>query len=245
MHSNITLEGVYTHFATPGINDIYYDKQLSEFKSITSDIDLNNIPIVHLSSSFMVLAHPRIEFENAIRIGTIMYGYDVSLSEYGSGIKNMLRKTRDNYLIKKNNISPVIRGVKIELKPALKLKTNVMEIRKVKKGEILGYGTHIVDSDSLVAVLPIGYEDGIGINSRLVLINGKKFKSIGPVCMCMMFVKVDNSVKVEDEVTLLGDELTLGYFSRLNNVGIQESLVTLGQRLSRKYIKNNEVDKII
>ena len=245
LHSNITLEGVYTHFATPGINDIYYDKQLSKFKSITSDIDLNNIPIVHLSSSFMVLAHPRIEFENAIRIGTIMYGYDVSLSEYGSGIKNMLRKTRDNYLIKKNNISPVIRGVKIELKPALKLKTNVMEIRKVKKGEILGYGTHIVDSDSLVAVLPIGYEDGIGINSRQVLINGKKFKSIGPVCMCMIFVKVDNSVKVEDEVTLLGDELTLGYFSRLNNVGIQESLVTLGQRLSRKYIKNNEVDKII
>lgn len=246
-NKNIYLEGIYTHFATPGINDIYYDKQLNKFKEITSDIDLKTIPIVHLSSSFILLAHPRIEFTNAVRIGTIMYGYDISLSEYGSGIKNAIRKTRDNYLIKKNNISPTIRGVNIELKPALKIKTNVMEIRNVKKGELLGYGTHVLENDTKIAVLPIGYEDGIGINNngRKVIINNKKYNVIGPMCMCMMFVSIDDNVNVKDEVTILGDELTLGYMSRLNNMGIQETLVTIGNRLKRKYIKNNKVIDII
>ena len=53
-NKNIYLEGIYTHFATPGVNDPYYDIQLKNFRNITSDIDLTKIPIVHLSSSFIV-----------------------------------------------------------------------------------------------------------------------------------------------------------------------------------------------
>lgn len=244
-NGNIYLEGIYTHFATPGINDVYYDKQLKRFKEMTSDINLKDIPIIHLSSSFMLLNHPKIEFENGFRIGTIMYGYDVSLGEYGESYKDKLRKYRDTMLIKKNNISPVIRGVNINLKPALKIKTNVMEIRSVKKGEIIGYGHHTLKEDTKVAVLPIGYESGIGTNTinRYVLINKKKYKVIEPICMCMMFVVVDDNVKVSDEVTVLGDELTLGYLSRLNNKGIQEMLVSIDKTLPRVYTKNNKVIK--
>ena len=244
---NITLEGIYTHFATPGINDVYYDKQLKKFKEITSDINLKNIPIVHLSSSFILLNHPKIDFETGFRIGTIMYGYDLSLSEYGDSYKDKLRKYRDNILIKTNNISPVIRGNSINLKPAFKLKTNVMEIREVKKGEIIGYGHHVLKSDVKVAILPIGYESGIGTNTlnRYVLINKKKYSVIDPICMCMMFVVVDNNVKVGDEVTILGDDLTLGYLSRLNNRSIQETLVSIDKTLPRVYIKNNKIVKEI
>ena len=244
-NNNIRLEGIYTHFATPGINDIYYDKQLNKFKEITKDIDLKSIPIVHLSSSFSLIAHPKIEFENGVRIGTIMYGYDISLSDYETNIKGKIKKIRDNYLINKNNISPVIRGVKLNLKPAFKIKTNVMEIRNIKKGEILGYGTNIVMEDMKVAVLPIGYDSCIGTNTtgRYVLINNKKYSAVGPICMCMMFVKVDDSVKVGDEVTILGDSLTLGYMSRLNNSHIQETLVNIGKELNKVYIKQGKIDK--
>ena len=244
-NNNIYLEGIYTHFATPGINDVYYDMQLKRFKDITSDIDIKNIPIVHLSSSFILLNHPKIEFENGFRIGTIMYGYDVSLGEYGTSYKDKLRKYRDNLLIKKNHISPVIRGVNINLKPAFKIKTNIMEIRDVKKGEIIGYGHHLLNKDVKVAVLPIGYESGIGTNTqgRYVLINKKKYEVIDPICMCMMFVIVDENVKLSDEVTVLGDTLTLGYLSRLNNKGIQEMLVNIDKTLPRVYIKNNKIVK--
>ena len=149
---------------------------------------------------------------------------------------------RDSYLIKKNNISPVIRGVNINLTPAFKIKTNVMSIKEVKKGDIIGYGNHVVNENMKIAVLPIGYEDGIGTNNtgRYVIINDKKYFAVGPICMCMMFVKIDDSVKLYDEVTILGDKITLGYLSRLKHEGIQETLVCLGQRLKRVYIKDNK-----
>ena len=96
-NSNIYLEGLFTHFATPGINDIYFDSQLNNFKDITSDIDLNKIPIVHLSSSFILLAHPKIEFANGVRFGTILYGYDISPHKLSNSPKDILRKIRNNY----------------------------------------------------------------------------------------------------------------------------------------------------
>ena len=246
-HKNIYLEGIFTHFATPGVNDIYYDKQLERFRNITSDIDLSKIPIVHLSSSFILLNHPKIKEANAFRIGTLLYGYDVSLDEYENNIKGKIKSLRDNYLIKKNNISPVIRGVKVDVKPCLKIKTNVMSIRDIKSGEILGYGTHTINKDTKIAVLPIGYEDGIGSSNllRYVVINNKKYKAIGPVCMCMMFVEIDDSVKVGDVVSILGDGITLGMISRLKHEGIQETLVSLGYRMKRVYIKNNKIVKEI
>ena len=238
-HNNIYLEGIYTHFGTPGINDKNYDLQIENFKNITKNIDLNSIPIVHLSSSFALLAHPKIEFENAVRIGTIIYGYDISLKSYGNSIRDKLVKLRNDFFIKKYKISPVIRNVKIDLKPAFKIKTNVMEIRNVKKGEIIGYGNEKIKEDTKIAVLPIGYDDGIGMNvsNRFVLINNKKYNAIGVICMCMMFVSIDDSVKLYDEVTIIGDSLSLGYMSRLRNSTIQETLINAGKQLERVYVK--------
>ena len=241
-NKNIKLEGIFTHFATPGINDPYYDIQLKNFRNITSDIDLNKIPIVHLSSSFILLNHPRIKEETGFRIGTLLYGYDISLDDYGNDLTSKIRKLRDNYLIKKNSISPVIRNTVIDVKPCLKVFTNVMSIRDIKSGDILGYGGKKVYKDTKIAVLPIGYEDGIGTNNygRYVIINNKKYNAIGPVCMCMMFIEVDDEVHIGDKVTILGDGITLGSLSRLKGEGIQETLVSLGNRMKRVYIKNNK-----
>ena len=246
-HNNIYLEGIYTHFATPGINDPYYDKQLTKFRKITSDIDLSTIDIVHLSSSFMLLNHPRIKEENAFRIGTLLYGYDVSLEEYGNSFTSKLRQARDNYLIKKNNISPVLRDTNIDVKPCMSIYTNVMSIRDFKSGDVLGYGYNRIFKDMKIAVLPIGHEDGIGTNNknRYVLINNKKYNVIGNTCMCMMFVDVDDSVKVGDKATILGGELTLGYLARLKGEAIQETLVSLGNRMKRVYIKEGKIVKVL
>ena len=98
-NKNIKLEGLYTHFATPGVIDKFYDNQIKEFKNITKDIDLKEIPIIHMSSSFISLSHPKIEFCNAIRIGTILYGYDISLKSMNNSPKNMLKKARNKYLV--------------------------------------------------------------------------------------------------------------------------------------------------
>ncbi len=237
-HENIQLEGIYTHFGTTGIHDKEYDNQIKRFQDITSDIDLSKIPMVHLSSSFSMVAHPKIPFENAVRIGTMLYGYDVSLEEYGTSLKEKALKIRDTILIKKDHISPVIRGNHLPLKPAMTVKTNVMEIRSVKKGDIIGYGLERVQRDMRIAILPIGYDDGIGtdMHNRFGLIGTKKYPFVGNACMCMSFMEVDDAVELYDEVVIMGESLTLGYMSRLKHETIQQTLVSIGKGLERVYI---------
>lgn len=247
-NSNIYLEGLFTHFATPGINDIYFDSQLNNFKDITSDIDLNKIPIVHLSSSFILLAHPKIEFANGVRFGTILYGYDISPHKLSNSPKDILRKIRNNYLIKKYNISKTYDNVSIKLTPALKVKTNIIQIKRIKAGDKVGYGMlYTAKQDEVIATIPIGFDDGIGINhvGRYVVINNKKYPVIGEISMCMMSILIDDSIKVGDEVTIMGDGITLGMMSRLNNTSIHNTLVNIGKNLPRVYIKNNKKDCII
>lgn len=243
-NDNIYLEGLFTHFATPGVNDKFYDNQISKFKYITSDIDLSKIDIIHLSSSFIMLAHPKIEIANGVRCGTILFGYDIAPKKLNNSPKNILRKIRNSYLIKKYNISKTYENVDIDLKPAFKVKTNVIQIKKIKKHEKVGYGIlYEAQKDEIIATLPIGYDDGIGINheNRYVLINNKKYKAVGEISMCMMSVLVDESVKVGDSVTIMGDSITLGMMSRLNNTSIHNTLVNIGKVLPRIYKKDNKI----
>ena len=243
-NDNIYLEGLFTHFATPGVSDKFYDNQISRFKYITSDIDLSKIDIIHLSSSFIMLAHPKIEIANGVRCGTILFGYDIAPKKLNNSPKNILRKIRNSYLIKKYNISKTYENVDIDLKPAFKVKTNVIQIKKIKKHEKVGYGIlYEAQKDEIIATLPIGYDDGIGINheNRYVLINNKKYKAVGEISMCMMSVLVDESVKVGDSVTIMGDSITLGMMSRLNNTSIHNTLVNIGKVLPRIYKKDNKI----
>ena len=243
-NDNIYLEGLFTHFATPGVNDKFYDNQISQFKYITSDIDLSKIDIIHLSSSFIMLAHPKIEIANGVRCGTILFGYDIAPKKLNNSPKNILRKIRNSYLIKKYNISKTYENVDIDLKPAFKVKTNVIQIKKIKKHEKVGYGIlYEAQKNEIIATLPIGYDDGIGINheNRYVLINNKKYKAVGEISMCMMSVLVDESVKVGDSVTIMGDSITLGMMSRLNNTSIHNTLVNIGKVLPRIYKKDNKI----
>ena len=243
-NDNIYLEGLFTHFATPGVNDKFYDNQISQFKYITSDIDLSKIDIIHLSSSFIMLAHPKIEIANGVRCGTILFGYDIAPKKLNNSPKNILRKIRNSYLIKKYNISKTYENVDIDLKPAFKVKTNVIQIKKIKKHEKVGYGIlYEAQKDEIIATLPIGYDDGIGINheNRYALINNKKYKAVGEISMCMMSVLVDESVKVGDSVTIMGDSITLGMMSRLNNTSIHNTLVNIGKVLPRIYKKDNKI----
>ncbi len=243
-NDNIYLEGLFTHFATPGVNDKFYDNQISKFKYITSDIDLSKIDIVHLSSSFIMLAHPKIEFANGVRCGTILFGYDIAPKKLNNSPKNLLRRIRNSYLIKRYNISKTYENVNIDLKPAFKVKTNVIQIKKIKKHEKVGYGIlYEAKNDELIATLPIGYDDGIGINheNRYVLINDKKYKVVGEISMCMMNVLVDESVKVGDSVIIMGDSITLGMISRINNTSIHNTLVNIGKVLPRVYKKDNKI----
>ena len=226
--SNYILEGIYSHFSTIGLFDPYYDRQVNKFKEMISLLDLNEIPMIHFSSSAILLSHKKIECVNTLRCGILLYGYNVCPFIYKNGIKNKLRILRNKYYQKKYNLSKITTNVNIDVKPAMKFVTSIIQIKDVKKGETIGYGATKVEKDTKVAILPVGYYNGVGKNRRYVLINGNKYYSIGEIAMNMMAVSVDDKVKISDEVILLGDELTLGKVSSFNNVSLSEVLINIG-----------------
>ena len=226
--SNYILEGIYSHFSTIGLFDPYYDRQVNKFKEMISLLDLNEIPMIHFSSSAILLSHKKIECVNTLRCGILLYGYNVCPFIYKNGIKNKLRILRNKYYQKKYNLSKITTNVNIDVKPAMKFVTSIIQIKDVKKGETIGYGATKIEKDTKVAILPVGYYNGVGKNRRYVLINGNKYYSIGEIAMNMMAVSVDDKVKISDEVILLGDELTLGKVSNFNNVSLSEVLINIG-----------------
>lgn len=247
-NTNLYLEGIFSHFATVGIYDKHWDKQLNNFKSITSDIDLKDIPIVHLGNSITLVNHPKISFCNGIRLGIIMYGY-IQNGPKVSNLKTKLRSIKRNCYAKKYKLSPIITDIPVKFKPAFSLYSEVMQVKSIKKGDTVSYGAkYIADADMKIAVIPIGYADGIrkscvGLD---VLINDKKYTIIGDICMGMMIVSVDDSVKCYDKVTIIGDKNSIFSMSRHIGTNVYEVLCNISPLIPRKLILNNkqvEVDE--
>lgn len=78
-----------------------------------------------------------------------------------------------------------------------------------KKGEYIGYGKkYQVQKSGFFGVVQIGYGDGLArtLSQKFsVTINGKKYKSVGNICMDAFFVKIDESINVGDEVIVMND----------------------------------------
>lgn len=244
---NIEIEGIYTHFATLGINDKDWDVQLENFTKLTSDIDLNSIPIVHLYKSAAFINHPKLDFDNGIRIGIAMYGYDTNPKYSNKGLKNKLRQIKRKINKKRFNVSKTNTTLPIELKPAFKMFTEIIQIKDIKKGEFVGYGAAFrAKKDMRIAILPVGYDDGIFRRStgRFVTINNKRYQIIGDVCMGMIFVEIDNNVSINDKVTLIGDLTPIKEVAVHNGTSIYETMCNIGKQIPRVYIKDNEISNI-
>ena len=236
-NKNIFIEGIYTHIATSGINDIYYDKQISSFKYLTQDINLKEIPIIHIGRSMTLVNHPKLPFVNGVRLGICMYGFNNSIKT-----PTGLRKIKRDLNLRKLNISESILTNNLNLKTAFTLYTEVMSIRNVKKGSFVGYGAnYIAKEDIIVATLPIGYVDGMNKSMKYVSINNKKYEIIGDICMDMTMVKVDNTIKIHDKVEIFGNNISVKEVSRNMNTNAYHLLTSITTRVPRVYDNDVEI----
>lgn len=245
--SNIEVEGIYTHFATLGINDKEWDNQLDKFIYLTKNINLKEIPIVHLAKSAAFIDHPKIDFCNGIRLGIAMYGYDPNPVYSNKGWKNKLRKIKRDLYKKKNKISKTTTRAPFELKPAFKMYTELIQIKRVKKGEFVGYGAiYRAPEDIIIGIMSVGYDDGIFRKSRgrFVTIKDKRYQIIGDVGMEMCAVKIDDTIDINDKVTLIGDKTPIKEVSTYNGTSIYETMCNIGKQIPRVYIKNNQITNI-
>lgn len=199
------IEGIYTHMATTGIYDKKFDNQIEKFKELTSLIDLNKIKMVHIGRSSTIINHVKYPFVNATRIGILMYGIKPN-NIYFNGLKGKIRKIKRNLKLKKYNISETILNSPIEIKESFKLISEIIEIKYIKRGEYIGYGlSNMIDEDSLIGIVPVGYADGFDIRNigNTVKINNKDYKIVGTINSGMITVKIDKDVSINDKVIVI------------------------------------------
>ena len=132
-----------------------------------------------------------------------------------------------------------------DIKPVMALETQVVAIRHFPKGKSVSYGrTYQCSEDTDIAILPIGYADGLlrrfspGME---VTINGKKYPVCGRICMdqCMVNIGKNNpDVKLWDKVLIFGPEesdalTTADDLARIGNTISYEVLTSISKRVKR------------
>ena len=125
-----------------------------------------------------------------------------------------------------------------ELKQVMSFYTKVAMIKKVSKGEKIGYGmTYEADTDILVATLPVGYADGLirSNQGREVYINGNYYPIIGRVCMDQCMIKVDENVKLGDIVEIFGEHISLAKMAKELKTIPYEITCLISPRVERIY----------
>ncbi len=131
-----------------------------------------------------------------------------------------------------------------QLEDVITLKSVVAQVRKVKKGESVGYSrSSICERDSIIATVPVGYADGLSRklsngNGRM-FINGKSVPYIGRVCMDLTMIDVtDVPCEEGDEVEILGKNIPITEMAdRLETIPY-EIIVGISSRVKRVYIQD-------
>ena len=133
------------------------------------------------------------------------------------------------------------------LEPVSTLKTRIVQIHKLKKGETVGYGREgKIERESKIATVPIGYADGLnrklGSGHWNMLVAGKKAPIVGRVCMdsCMIDVTDVEGVMEGDEVIIFSPEKgnTAEDMALVIGTIPYEVLTSVSKRVKRIYVND-------
>lgn len=218
------IVGFFTHYACADLdNHSHVLQQINIFSKVVKNIPKKEKYIFTAANSPTIMYFPE-SYYNAVRPGQIIYGY--MPSGYSDDFQQMKRL-------------PILHN-------CLSLHSKVVHIHKVKKGDTVGYGgTFRCKEDTLIATIPIGYADGYPrnlSNKGEVLINGKRYKIAGRICMDQIMVDLGKSsdIKVGSEVILIGkqgnEEITVKEIADLSGTIPNEISCLLSSRIPRIYV---------
>ncbi|MDP6387823.1 MAG: alanine racemase [Candidatus Pacebacteria bacterium] len=222
------LKGVYTHFASAkdvGYPD-YTNRQIEEFKTVRKMFQKAGFKKILFSACATggAILYPQTHFD-MVRIGIGLYGYWPSK-------ESLVQHT----LITKKDLL---------LKSALSWKTKVSEVKRLKKGNFVGYDlSEKLKKDTTVAIVPIGYWHGLSMSfSRKgqMLIRGKRCRIIGRVSMDLTIVECDGGdIKIGDTVTIIGksknEKLSADDLAETAGTINYEILTTINPFIKRKVV---------
>jgi alanine racemase len=134
-------------------------------------------------------------------------------------------------------------GKSLPLKEAVELKTTIAQIRRVKKGESVGYGrSTLLEKDTTIATIRIGYADGfprsLGNGWGTVLIRGIAYPTIGNVCMDMTMINLgdDDQIQVDEDVLVFGRDHSITTIAQQAHSIPYEIMTGISVRVPRIYL---------
>ena len=214
---NLSIDAVYTHFATADEPDSQaFNLQRERFEQACAT--LASIGITprarHAANSAALLRDERVWY-GFVRPGLLLYGL----------VPSPLAST-------------------IPLRPALSLHSRIVHVKGVRPGEGVGYGLHgVFDRPGTIAVVPAGYADGLDrrlAGNGYMLVRGRRAPIVGSVCMDMTMIDVTGTdVQPGDEVVIVGEQgdESIGFREMAASIGTisYELLCRVGARIERVY----------
>ncbi|MFV0340029.1 MAG: alanine racemase [Parachlamydiaceae bacterium] len=222
-HPELTLEGIMTHFTSSDDpkEDAVTLFQAKKLEELNHRLEQEGIfvPWKHAANSAAALRFQFPSF-NMVRIGLAVYGLYPSQAAKDA----------------------------LQLKLAISLISRIVGINHCKKGDTVSYGrTYLVENEcQRIAVLPIGYFDGLHRNysgCTHVMVRGKKAPMVGRICMDFMMVDVSDihEAKIGDPVLIFGEDEFGDYLSpedlaKKGDSIIHELITCLGPRIQRVFV---------
>jgi alanine racemase len=189
---NVSVEGLMTHFASAddSTQNDFTDEQIRRFYD-TVDIFRKagfEPSLIDLANSPGAVGHPNSR-GNMVRLGGVLYGLAGDILPPGIA--------------------------KPDLRPVMSVKSKIAMLKRVQKGESLGYGrTFFTERDSMIATVPIGYHDGYrrGLSNKArALVGGNYVPVVGRISMDWTILDVTDvpNIKADDEVVFIGRQANL------------------------------------
>ncbi len=229
--TNLQPEGMFTHFCVSDESEAgraFTQKQYRNFTHVRDALEEKGlpIPIFHCANSGAIEDYPD-TYCDMVRAGIILYGLAPS---------------------------PKLSG-KLDLKPAMTLKTTIAYVKTLRAGADISYGrTFTAAKDMKIATVPIGYADGyVRLNAKdgYMLVNGKPAKIVGRICMDQTMLDVTDiaDVSVGDEVIVFGTgehgEPTADSIAQNTETINYEVVCLVGKRVPRIYYQNGVMTDVM
>jgi alanine racemase len=225
---HLTVEGLSTHLASSEVLDApSAQEQLKQFacaRKIVSEAGLQPA-VMHVANTSAAISR-RETWNSMVRPGLALYGYYLPFQRAGREVSGG--------------------GWRLEVKPVLTWKTRILALREVGADQALGYGgTYITKSPARIAVLPVGYADGLNraLSSQgRVIVREHYAPIVGRISMDLTLADVTGiaSVGVGEEVILLGSSDGLRVdaheHAELANTIPYEILCGISKRVPRRYV---------
>ncbi len=224
---HLLLEGLSTHLASSEVLDApSVDDQLKKFDEARFLLRRAGFdpPLIHTANTGAVISR-RESWNTMVRPGIALYGYHLPFERAGREVSGS--------------------KLRLAVKPVLTWNTRILSLRDVRANQPLGYGgTYVTKAPARIAVLPVGYADGLNraLSSRgRVIVREHYAPIVGRISMDLTLADVTGlpGVSVGDEVILLGSQDGLSVDAHehavLANTNVYEILCAISKRVPRKY----------